>query len=269
MRRLAEALCAADARPLLEQSSFTPDLLALDTQTPEEEDLSAAVASLIFLREVMIDVSTGGCRIQDRNDDYIVKHSELKAVLPDVGIEYTIAYDDLWAWYEEWKANLPSYMDRRQHVRKLLNPIIDATLKKTQSTVKLHREPTGWERVDRAVSAAKRQLDGARNEEDFQAVGLLCREILISVAQAVYMPDEHRTLDGVVPSQTDAKRMMEAFLHSSFPGDSFKEVRSHARASIDLSLNLQHRRTATRQLAALCFEATSSTCAVMRILSKP
>lgn len=91
--------------------------------------------------------------------------------------------------------------------------------------------------------------------------------MIISLAQAVYDPAVHLSTDGVVPSPTDANRMLEAYIHHVFPGESYKEVRAHARASMALALNLQHRRTATRKLATLCLEAAGSTAAVIAIIS--
>jgi hypothetical protein len=70
-------------------------------------------------------------------------------------------------------------------------------------------EPTGWDRVDRTVTEARKRLESATTEEQFQAVALLCREILISLARAVFDPQRHPTLDGVHASDTDAKRMLE------------------------------------------------------------
>ncbi|MBA3838458.1 MAG: hypothetical protein C0499_12470, partial [Zymomonas sp.] len=125
-----------------------------------------------------------------------------------------------------------------------------------------------WERVDRALSKARTQLESASAEEDCQAIGLLCREVIISLAQAVYDPTIHESLDGVRPSDTDANRMLEAYIGHVFPGASNKEVRAHHRASLALALNLQHRRTATRLLAALCVEATASTTAVVSIIAR-
>ncbi len=46
-------------------------------------------------------------------------------------------------------------------------------------------------------------------------------------------------------------------------------VRAHAKTSLRLALALQHRRTANRQLAALCLEASSSTVAVISIIALP
>jgi hypothetical protein len=147
-------------------------------------------------------------------------------------------------------------------------PAISALSKR--STLPMpEREPTGWERVDRALSKARAQFDVASAEEDFQAIGLLCREVIISTAQAVFDPAIHESLDGVKISATDANRMLDAYVAHVFPGESYKEVRSHYRASLALALNLQHRRTATRQLAALCIEATASTVAVVSIIARP
>jgi hypothetical protein len=96
---------------------------------------------------------------------------------------------------------------------------------------------------------------------------LLCREVLISLAQAVYDPAIHIPEDGVTPSATDANRMTEAYIRHVFPRESYKEVRAHARAALALALNLQHRRTATRQLASLCLEGTASAVAVISIIA--
>ena len=142
-------------------------------------------------------------------------------------------------------------------------------ISKRSSLAAIKREPTGWERVDRALSKARSQLQLAANEEDFQGVGLLCREAIISLAQAVFDPDIHESVDGVTPSLTDANRMLEAYVVHVFPGASYKEVRAHHRASLALALNLQHRRTATPQLAELCLEATASTSAVVSIIARP
>lgn len=43
-------------------------------------------------------------------------------------------------------------------------------------------EPTGWQKVDQQLQEVRLRLDTARIEEQYQAVGLLCREALITVA---------------------------------------------------------------------------------------
>ncbi|MEY4239666.1 MAG: hypothetical protein RL339_2267 [Pseudomonadota bacterium] len=125
------------------------------------------------------------------------------------------------------------------------------------------------------MSKAKSQLQLGNAEEDYQTIGLLCREILISVGQAVFDPDLHPTSDGIVAGKTDAGRMLEAYIGSCLADASNKEVRAQAKASLALALNLQHRtaphrtaphRTAPQKLASLCLEAIASTFAVISII---
>ena len=227
-----------------------------------EYDRRHQIGGAILVVHILMDTS----RIQEVNDYYIAREARLKETLPS-DIEYTNPHADLWDWYHHWSEHLGAYAPRRQYIRTMFAPAIQSVAKR--STIPIpKREPTGWDRVDRALAKARTQFSTASVEEDFQAIGLLCREVIISLAQAVFDPDIHQTVDGVTASKTDANRMLEAYVGHVFPGDSYKEVRAHHRASLALALNLQHRRTATRQLAALCVEATASTVAVVSILAR-
>jgi hypothetical protein len=125
----------------------------------------------------------------------------------------------------------------------------------------------GWRRVDRSIEAARDALASATSEEGFQVVGLLCREALISLAQVVYDPEIHTIEDGVVPSPTDAKRMLSAYIGAALPGQPNEVARRHAKAALDLAIELQHRRTAAFRDAALCLEATRGVVNSVEILS--
>lgn len=264
-KRVGEALSASDPDAVTVWDAASFQVEVDDGTKPGPSTL--LLAELILQRETMIKVATGGLGIQDVNDYYIAREVSIRATASQLGIEYENPHADLWNWYHHWKENFGTYQERRTYVRDLVNPAIRAAAMRSVVAAP-SREPTGWDRVDRALFKARDSLERARTEEDFQTVGLLCREVLISLAQAVFVPGQHQPLDGVTPSPTDAKRMMEAYLHEVVPGDTFKEVRAHARASYDLSTQLQHRRTADRKLAALCLEATSSTVHVISILSR-
>ena len=119
-------------------------------------------------------------------------------------------------------------------------------------------EPTGWDRVDRVVTQLRKRLALARTEEDFQGIGLLCREVLISLAQTVYDPARHPILDGTDASPADFKRMLDAYIAVELKGNSGEHQRKHARAALDLAQHLQHKRTAVFRDAASCVEATTS-----------
>ena len=259
-KRIAEAV----ANGYLKRRSY--DDIRVESIPRVADGIVALLAEMIIHRAMMINVATGGTRIQEVNDYYIARETRIRERMP-ADVRYDNTHDDLWAWYKHWNANLGSYAERRQYVREMFNPAIAALSRR--STVSLpEREPTGFERVDRAMGKARSQFELASDEEDYQAIGLLCREVIISLAQAVFDPAIHETLDGVTASATDANRMLEAYIGHVFPGGSNKEVRAHARASLALALNLQHRRTATKQLAALCVEATASTTAVILIIAK-
>jgi hypothetical protein len=117
------------------------------------------------------------------------------------------------------------------------------------------------------MSEVRARLREAQTEEQFQAIGLLCREAIISVAQAVYDKSRHPSADGVEPSPTDGKRMLEAFLAVEFGGQTNEEVRSQAKTSLKMALALQHNRTADFRNAALCAEATASIINIVGIVS--
>lgn len=126
---------------------------------------------------------------------------------------------------------------------------------------------TAWPRVDRAIGEIRRRLADAQNEEQFQAVGLLCREALISLAQAVHDPSRYPPTDGKIPSSSDAKRMFDAYIAIELSGSSHEAARRHAKAAYDLANDLQHRRTANYRQASLCVEATNSVVSVIAIVS--
>lgn len=242
------------------------DDIQVETVKHTTQGVAAVLAELLIHRAMMVSVATGGERIQEVEDYYRAREHRIRRSLPS-DVLYSNPHQELWDWYHYWSEHLPQYKDRRLYVRQLFGPAIDA-LARRSSWDGPDREPSGWERVDRAVSKARAQLGLASVEEDFQAIGLLCREATISLAQAVFDPAVHQTLDKIEASKTDANRMLEGYIGHVFPGPSNKEVRAHARASLALALNLQHRRTATRQLAALCLEATASTVAVVSIIAR-
>lgn len=124
-----------------------------------------------------------------------------------------------------------------------------------------------WSAVDRALMKAAEQLRRGSNTEDFQSIGLFCREALISLAQAVFDPFQHKIEDSVQSSPTDSKRMLDAFFTLELSGGSNEEARRHARAAVSLTDALVHRRTATYRDAALCLEATYSTANLVSIVT--
>lgn len=229
---------------------------------------SELVSALERLRSLMISVATGGPRIEKVNSDYLSLHTEIDEALRERGIKNLNTYADLWEWYGRWSGgDLPSYQSRRTFISEIFTPLIAQVRTAATGIRPIESEPTGWAKVDRTLDEIRRRLAEAVLEEQFQAVGLLCREALISLAEAVYIPAKHPSIDGKTPSSTDAKRRLEAYFAAEFAGGANDEARKHARAAVDLAVQLQHRRTAGFRQAALCAEATASVINVVAIVS--
>lgn len=233
------------------------------------EQVEEIVKEIDAQKSLMIAVATGGPRVNSVNEQFKERRACLLTMFDRLKMKDPNPYNDLWQWYGKWSAGtLPSYQSRRNYVTDLYQPTIDALhLARERSLLAQPEEPTGWVRVDRVIDKIYARLEEGKDEEDFQAVGLMCREAIISLAQAVYDPSIHGSIDGVVPSETDAKRMLESYVAAEIPGESNKVQRQLARATFDLSLELQHKRTATFRRAALCAEATRSVVTSIAIMA--
>ena len=222
------------------------------------------IAGLEQVKSQLISVATGGPRINDVDDLYKQTFAVVAAELARRRIDNPIVFGSLWDWYSRWSSgDLPSYQSRREFIGGIIDPLI--------SIVRTGRvdlpPPTGWQRVDRCVGELRDRLASSSTEEQYQAVGLLGREALISLGQVVFDPQRHPTLDGVTASATDGKRMLEAFISVELAGGANEEARKHARTALEFAVALQHRRTATFRDAALCSEATTSVINIIAIVA--
>lgn len=220
-------------------------------------------------RNLMVAVATGGPRIQEVNQQYTERRGRIAAELRRRNVTDPNTHGDLWSWYGRWSAgDMPTYRSRRVHLSEMYQPLIDEIRAAPSAPgTRIFEQPTGWIRVDRGIYEIRRSLEQAENEEQFQGIGLLCREVLISVAQVVYDPRCHPSEDGVQPSETDAKRMLENYIAVELPGGANEGVRRHAKAALSLANDLQHNRTADYRQAALCAEATTSVVNITAIIS--
>jgi len=124
-----------------------------------------------------------------------------------------------------------------------------------------------WRRTTDTLDEMRRNVASSTTEAQFQTVGLLGREALISLAQAVFDPTVHRAGTETTASTTDAPRMLEAFFESALGGASNEEARKFAKAAVSLANALQHRRTATAKDAELCEAAVEGVVRVVEILA--
>ena len=110
-------------------------------------------------------------------------------------------------------------------------------------------EPTPFDEVIRRADQAEERHDAAVEVEDYQAVGMLLRESLISLVQALR---RHVPLDDQIekPKNADFVGWSELLMNGLCPGGSNKELRQHlkntAKETWQLANWLTHTRSATR-----------------------
>lgn len=220
-------------------------------------------------KDLMIAVATGGPRIQEKNQEYKERRELISEKLRELGKKDPNPFDDLWAWYGWWRSgDLPTYQSRREYISKLYQPLLESlVIDESETPTEPSREPTGWDKVDRTVDSIVSGLAKAIKEEEYQTIGLLCRECLISLAQAVYDRKKHKPTDGIEPSETDAYRMLDGYFSAEFSGSTNEALRRHAKGALILANELQHKRTADSKLASLCSEATRTVVNIVAITS--
>ena len=144
------------------------------------------------LKATMISVVTGGPRIETVQVSFEYNYDQVAIELARREIQNPLPFRDLWEWYGRWSSgDMPTWQSRRRFVNDLFGGLIRNI--RAKAVCQIPDEPTGWERVDRNVAEVRKSLAAADTEEKFQAVGLLCRETVISLAQAVYDPARHQS----------------------------------------------------------------------------
>lgn len=246
---------------------LTPVLDTASLGEPKESS-DSLIHDIDAQRSLMVDVATGGHRIQEVDEQYMARRGRIAQALAEISVEDPNPFDSLWDWYGKWNKNLPTYRSRREYLSDLFKPTL-AQLRTRPGAARqpLFKTATGWPAIDRGQVQMRQLLERAQSAQQFQSVGLHCRELLITLAQTVFDPERHPTIHGQEASTTDAKRMLEAYIESELTGRSNEELRKHARAAFDLANALQHRRTANFRDAALCAEATTSIVNLIAIVS--
>ncbi|MBQ6184929.1 MAG: hypothetical protein IJK48_03585 [Bacteroidales bacterium] len=225
---------------------------------------------LQMMQDTMISVATGQCLIQVADDKYKELHLSLKQKCKLLNIQYDNGFDSLWDWYRLWSVELPTYQSRREFIYHLLSPTFNYFHDKSndQSIVEPFVEIDDWKRIKRTLAKIKKDSVSALNEEDFQQIGHLCREVIISLAQAVFNPSIHGGTDekGDVISTTDAMRMLGNYINVQLKGPSNEVLRSYAKATNKLANTLTHKRDADKKVMLLTVAATIALINVIGVL---
>lgn len=211
------------------------------------------------IKSIMVSVATGGNRIQEEEVRYKELHVQVERDCKALNITYNNTFVSLWDWYGKWKSDFPTYQERRTFIRELFTPTLayfDES--ESHSNIETFVDLDDWERIKRTIIKIKRDSDVAQNEEDFQTIGLLCRDVIISLAQAVYNPLIHGATDetGKQIGNADAVRMIGNYISSELSGSSNDELRAYAKNTNKLANKLTHERNATKKDMLLTVSST-------------
>lgn len=239
--------------------------------TPKETKES--VLSLINEeKDILIKAGTGIIQIRDtkENNNYKSKHQHLIAILKQLGLNSVHTYNDLWDWYNDYKQKeMITYQSRRNYIRDIYEPLISVISNSEECKSNLiSYEATGWDKVDSSVERMKEILIEANVTADYQSVGMYGRELLITLAQTVFIKEKHPSADGTEIGKADSKRMLEAYINYCLKRRSKEREIKFAKSSIDFSNELTHNRIATPMDAELCYNAVLSTIHIIRVLNK-
>jgi len=253
-----------------EAVAIVPKLIVEPTKIQADpEVLEVLMEELVLQEELMIAVATGGPKINSVNQEYKDRQIRITEILRELNLKNPVPFDDLWKWYGHWSSGkLPTYASRRAFVSELFDPL-NATIENIfEKSADSYQPPpvTGWTRVDRTTAKVSDALSAAQNEEDYQAIGLLCRENLISLSSVVFRPEKHKSFLDKEPSDTDAKRMLDAYFGCELAGSSNEEMRRFAKSATALANALTHSRTASGLLAGVCASATYAVISIARII---
>lgn len=80
-----------------------------------------------------------------------------------------------------------------------------------------------------------------------KGVGILGIEKLITISQQVYDSEIHKSLDKIIPSSTDSKRMLEAYINYELQRRTNEKTWKFAKATVDLANHLTLSITATKK----------------------
>jgi hypothetical protein len=231
-------------------------------------DLDALRALIDEQAALMVAVATGGPRIEQENRRYQGRRREIASELRRLGLEDPNPFRDLWGWYGYWAQHLPNYRSRREYVRELYVPLLDAleNLAERRLGTDLHPAQSGWAAVDHQLSQLRERFALAITADDHKAIGLLCRDVFRSLADATFDENAHLPSGEQLPGPADSVARLHLVVDAVAPSEANREIRKVLKANLDLANKVQHDQTGTAVQAALVAEATIASLNMLRTM---
>lgn len=212
-------------------------------ETPAEPPTPKSARALVERQcELLTAVATGGPSIDSVNREYKERRDQLRVELQHFGLTDPYPWNDLWRWYGYWSQNLATYASRRAYVADLAGSVFDqlqALMDGRGVDDAGALDERTWPALEQRLTDAKRRLDLAVSQDDWQDIGRRCREILIDLAGLVYT-DAMLPIGQEEPKGSDAKERLALAGNALFVGPEHKELRGLVKAAWDLANKVTH-----------------------------
>jgi hypothetical protein len=240
--------------------------------TSDIPDADAAEELIGWMKRTMTNVATGD-RIDDSNDDYVLRFRALRAVLKRLGMKNPNPHQDLWAFYRYWSENdLGTYASRRSYVADLYEEVQEHLDEVTYDELlePVAGRPTGWPEVDRMVSRLRSDYQAARDATAYKAIGLQIVTLLQGVGRLVFDPERHQPDREVKVSPDDAKRRIGLFVDSVTQGrgSTGAQIRKLSGAAVQLAESIKHSADPDRIETGIAADAAIAVANLVRRVSE-
>lgn len=235
----------------------------------EYENIIDFIKDIETIREILIDTATGGKRIEQVNTEYIALYNKIDEVFCKLDLENPNPFKNLWESYIYWSANLDGYAKRRVYYSNLYEEIFK--LIKTTNTndvINIQLEYTNWDKINRTIVDIKKQYNEANTVAQFNAIGAMCRSVYDFLADVIYRNEYHTNTTTPLPNDNQYKNKLLEFVLFRLDSKTNKDFRSHCKNMLDLADELTHKKTATKQQAALTINAVISIINIVSILNE-
>jgi hypothetical protein len=241
--------------------------LAVRLALMTKQSVDRATEAIDAVVDVLVAVATGKRQIESASDPYAASAAELDAALAALDIENPNPFYDLWEWHRKWSSDLPGYADRRAFVASLFRPTREEL--RTLSRPSLASGVSGttpWVRINAQLEQLRQRYRVAKTADDYQAIGHLCRETLVTLGREAFDPSSHLPAGEVPPGTHDAKKRLALIFQTLLPDGRDAHVRAIAAHALDEANAVQHRPTATKTEAAIAADATILTVSLANTL---
>ena len=106
--------------------------------------------------------------------------------------------------------------------------------------IDLEPKTIAWGRIDEQLDQLSGRIEQAITPEDFKAVALICREILLTLARVLYDEARHLPKGETAPKSGDFKSRLDAVMAVELSGRENERLRKLAKATWDRTQSAVH-----------------------------